>query len=561
MIFPLYRSPLLSFGRLHTARRIPPHFFRTARLSTAPASTPHTPTLREQLARAAPAPSIFGTIRRPKVLRHVLASSFLCLSLYLWAARETNDTTDRWVKELGIQHSILGPRSPTTSELRARIMQDLADDLNRYGRDLGDFIQSRAFPILFRNTAAELYVWGANHWLAANDGKRAAYVISAANLAVYTMWRIRRLRPFMTRHFVHDPLSGRWHTLFTSVFSHNQFWHLAFNTVALTGFASTTSHWMTLHEIRTSGNRIPEATTWYHFLAFYVAAGVFANLVSHLYTARVLYPRAVQQLARATTAPTQSSLRTRIAAFLRRPSASSSSAAAAAESTTDAAAKSAAYAIRGGLGASGAIYACVALTAFAFPGTTVSLVFFPVWQFDIRMAVGGILLLDLVGLLRGWRFFDHAAHLAGAAFGAWYAASGMSYWLATRAAHKRSSAASQTHDRPSALPALAARIAALREREAALLARTAGTPAARRVEAIVRRAKDVEGLLREVEERGQPGDLLLFILRSLVWTLEKVWESTEREAARSAKKREEEGKGEGEGKDGEGGKGGKEEGG
>jgi rhomboid-like protein len=35
-------------------------------------------------------------------------------------------------------------------------------------------------------------------------------------------------------------------------------------------------------------------------------------------------------------------------------------------------------------------------------------------------ATGALVLVDLIGLIRGWKMFDHAAHLAGAAFGAGY---------------------------------------------------------------------------------------------------------------------------------------------
>jgi len=33
----------------------------------------------------------------------------------------------------------------------------------------------------------------------------------------------------------------------------------------------------------------------------------------------------------------------------------------------------------------------------------------------------GIIGLDLMGLVLGWRMFDHAAHLGGSIFGIWYA--------------------------------------------------------------------------------------------------------------------------------------------
>ena len=55
------------------------------------------------------------------------------------------------------------------------------------------------------------------------------------------------------------------------------------------------------------------------------------------------------------------------------------------------------------LGASGAIYAAVTLTAFAFPETEISLIFPPTNPIPIQWGVGGLVLLDVLGALRGWR--------------------------------------------------------------------------------------------------------------------------------------------------------------
>lgn len=39
-------------------------------------------------------------------------------------------------------------------------------------------------------------------------------------------------------------------------------------------------------------------------------------------------------------------------------------------------------------------------------------------------ACAAMVTLDIVGLLRGWRLFDHSAHLGGAIYGIWYYFSG-----------------------------------------------------------------------------------------------------------------------------------------
>lgn len=55
------------------------------------------------------------------------------------------------------------------------------------------------------------------------------------------------------------------------------------------------------------------------------------------------------------------------------------------------------------LGASGAIYAAVTLTALAFPDAVVSLIFPPTWPIPIQVGVGGLVLVDVLGVIRGWR--------------------------------------------------------------------------------------------------------------------------------------------------------------
>jgi rhomboid-like protein len=56
------------------------------------------------------------------------------------------------------------------------------------------------------------------------------------------------------------------------------------------------------------------------------------------------------------------------------------------------------------LGASGAIYSTVILSTLAFPEAEVSLVFPPTPSFPIQYGVGGLVLLDCIGILRGWRY-------------------------------------------------------------------------------------------------------------------------------------------------------------
>lgn len=54
------------------------------------------------------------------------------------------------------------------------------------------------------------------------------------------------------------------------------------------------------------------------------------------------------------------------------------------------------------LGASGAIYAMAVLTALYLPSSSVSVLLLP-FAVPIGAAVSGILFLDVVGLIRGWK--------------------------------------------------------------------------------------------------------------------------------------------------------------
>jgi len=75
------------------------------------------------------------------------------------------------------------------------------------------------------------------------------------------------------------------------------------------------------------------------------------------------------------------------------------------------------------LGASGAIMAILGYVCAQYPDTKLGVIFLPFLTFSAGAAIKVIVGLDLAGVILGWRIFDHAAHLGGAACGiAW------SYW-------------------------------------------------------------------------------------------------------------------------------------
>ncbi|XP_040278143.1 presenilins-associated rhomboid-like protein, mitochondrial [Bufo bufo] len=73
------------------------------------------------------------------------------------------------------------------------------------------------------------------------------------------------------------------------------------------------------------------------------------------------------------------------------------------------------------LGASGAIMTILAMVCTKMPEAKLALIFLPMFTFTAGNALKVILALDSMGLVLGWKFFDHAAHLGGALFGIWYA--------------------------------------------------------------------------------------------------------------------------------------------
>lgn len=71
-----------------------------------------------------------------------------------------------------------------------------------------------------------------------------------------------------------------------------------------------------------------------------------------------------------------------------------------------------------GLGASGAVYSCLVVEAIHDPSHQIAIIFLPFIPFSIVYGVTGMIALDIIGVLRGWRGFGHLCHLSGAALGA-----------------------------------------------------------------------------------------------------------------------------------------------
>lgn len=112
----------------------------------------------------------------------------------------------------------------------------------------------------------------------------------------------------------------------------------------------------------------------------FIPAGLFSGLVSHGVSAKVLYPRFLAYVSK------QAVVRSSPAA----------------SALVGDAAQEAPRKVLPSLGASGAIYAAVTLTALAFPDAQVQPIFVPI-SVSITSGVGALVLADIIGVLRGWK--------------------------------------------------------------------------------------------------------------------------------------------------------------
>ncbi|KAH9981014.1 hypothetical protein BGW80DRAFT_304415 [Lactifluus volemus] len=375
------------------------------------------PSFREQIVRAIPVQSFADVVRHPAIGKHILFVVGTSALVYAVAAYNTNLDTMFWTAYLSTQKR-WNDVPPTARNIQLVQTEILYKKCQAQFKALNESLEG--VPSIAKTMIANGYAMLAEMYINASEGRRVGYAIVAVNVGIWIAWQIPILRPFMRSHFIHHPLSGKSYTMLTSMFSHSSFIHLLCNSMALTSFASSTSIWMTLGQ-GNAPSQLRESTAVYHFLALYLSAGLFSSLVSHVVNARLVYPRLVSKLARPGETGSPGIIH-RLFSNLSSVSKSNARPDAAAATST----------IRGSLGASGAIYSTVIVSALAFPQAEVSLIFPPTPSFPIQYGVGGVVLLDCIGILRGWRLFDHFAHLGGATLGAMYYMYGIRAWDAMR---------------------------------------------------------------------------------------------------------------------------------
>ncbi|KAF9564290.1 hypothetical protein CPC08DRAFT_705466 [Agrocybe pediades] len=357
-------------------------------------------------------PEFYKRVGKPRIGKQILfvaVGSFFAVTL---AATQTTIETEHWTERMLSVSPIWNVKALTNQDLKRAQNAELIQRMRETLTNIQSTVQQ--LPVLIRPWINLAFVSVMQPYADASEGKRLCWKICLLNAAVYLAWKVKRWQGFMTTRFMHYPLSGLSMTLLTSMFSHRTAIHLLFNCLALESFGSAAYYYL-LREQNKEEPEILESTSSYHFLGFFISAGLFSGLVSHIVSAKIRYPRLIAQLSSSANV----SKKTETWA-----SAVAASTASAAQATK----KKTARDILPSLGASGAIYAAVTMTALAFPDSQVALFIPPTYPINIQYGVGGLMMLDVIGIIRGWRFFDHWAHLGGAAFGVLYYAYGPSYW-------------------------------------------------------------------------------------------------------------------------------------
>ncbi|KAJ6581460.1 hypothetical protein B0H19DRAFT_1115304 [Mycena capillaripes] len=384
-----------------------------------------------------PEPSLAQKIGRPSVRNQgIFAVLGTCIA-FTFAAVSTNIETDEWIEKLTRGRAPqTWPHAITSTDMRNASNMALAQELREGVKTLGT--STEGLPTGTRNRILRTWVNVAQSYLNVTEGKRLCWKICLLNVGVWLAWKSRRFKPFMLRNFVHDPLSGRSSTMLTSMFSSRTVFVLALNLFLLDGFGSSASFHLLQRQDRMPDGQI-ESTSRFHFLAFFISAGLFAALISHIIHLKILYPRLISRLSLPSNQPVTTSdtwasaLRSvpptsRLRSFFRSPFKSSR--------PKDQ--------LMPRIGGTGALYALMTLTALGFPNAEIALFYPPNYSLPVQWGVGSLLLLDILGILRGWRFFDHFAHLGGAVFGAVYYVYGPQFWNWLRV---RLAEPSSEHDR------------------------------------------------------------------------------------------------------------------
>ncbi|KAF7309810.1 Rhomboid domain-containing protein [Mycena indigotica] len=365
-------------------------------------------------------------VGRPSIQKQTIFVLSGTLLAFTYASALTTVETEEAVEKMTRGRSRTWPHTITSIDMRNAADFALAQELREGLKKVGSATES--LPVATRNRIMRLWATVAQSYLNVSDGKRLCWKLCLLNIGVWLAFKSRRLRPFMMHGFAHDPLSGKSYTMLTSILSSPVLPLLGLNLLFLDGFGSSAAFHLTQRQERIPDSQL-EATSRYHFLAFFVSAGLFAALASHIVHVKVLYPRLISRLSASSPATSKpdtwaSALRnmppptSRFRSFFRLPPPPSP----------------APPRLAPRFAGTGALYALMTITALGFPNAEISLFYPPNYSVPIQWGACGLLLLDVFGIWRGWKLLDHFAHLGGAAFGGLYYLYGPGAWNWIRAA-------------------------------------------------------------------------------------------------------------------------------
>ncbi|KAF8998530.1 hypothetical protein BDQ17DRAFT_807204 [Cyathus striatus] len=288
-------------------------------------------------------------------------------------------------------------------------------ELVNYLRSWNIFLNELPYlPSFVRYLVSHLFVLTFQTYLDISDGKRLMLKLCFATAIAWTVFTMPRLR--MGKWYGHDPLKGGSVTLLTSVFAQDKFWQLLIGCFLLEGLGAPVYRILNDEQKKVHPGLL-ESTTGYHFLAFFLGAGLFSTLISHIATTKLVYPRMIRNIMNARNQPRVETWKQALNApprmgFL---------------SLKDSATK-----IKPVYGFSGALYACAMLTMLTYPDSQLSLYVPPKHPVNLETVGCAVLIFDIVGALRGWSMLNHWAHLGGAVFGLVYYYVGTDVWYMAR---------------------------------------------------------------------------------------------------------------------------------
>ncbi|KAF7308808.1 Rhomboid domain-containing protein [Mycena kentingensis (nom. inval.)] len=358
---------------------------------------------------AEPNVTLLEKVGRPSVHKQVLFVAVGTFAVYSYCAALTTVKTEEALDKMTRSRGRTWPHTITSSDMRNAADFALAQELRDGLKTVGSWTEF--LPATIRNRVMRVWASTAQAYLNVSEGKRMCWKLCVLNIGVWAAWKSETLGPFMRKHFVHNPLSGRTVTLFTSMFSSPVLLLLGLNLLVIDGFGSSAAFHLTQRQERMPDGEL-EATSRYHFLAFFLSAGMFAALTSHIVHVKRVYPRLISRLSVAPPPPAKpdtwaAALRdfspptSRLRSFFSSRARSSASSAVSPPPPR----------LTARYPGTGVLYALMTLTALGFPSAEIALFYPPDFSVPIQWTACALLMLDFIGIWRGWKMFDHLAHL------------------------------------------------------------------------------------------------------------------------------------------------------